>query len=79
LGKEIGSSKDYSEKTNEEIDNEIKRLINEAYAKAKKILEENKNILDKLAETLLEKETITGKELYDLVSLEKPDFKNKKR
>ncbi|MBI4228503.1 MAG: ATP-dependent metallopeptidase FtsH/Yme1/Tma family protein [Deltaproteobacteria bacterium] len=67
LGKEIARSKDYSEATALEIDNEIKRIVNESYRKAKTILEENIDLLHKLAEVLLDKEVVDGKELDDLV------------
>ena len=67
LGKEIARSKDYSEATALEIDNEIKRIVNESYGKAKTLLEENIDLLHKLAEVLLDKEVVDGKELDDLV------------
>jgi cell division protease FtsH len=67
LGKEIARSKDYSEATALEIDNEIKRIVNESYRKAKTLLEENLDLLHKLAEVLLDKEVVDGKELDDLV------------
>jgi cell division protease FtsH len=67
LGKEIARSKDYSEATALEIDNEIKRIVNESYIKAKSLLEENIDLLHKLAEVLLDKEVVDGKELDELV------------
>lgn len=67
LGKEIARSKDYSEATALEIDNEIKKIVNESYKKAKTLLEENIDLLHKLAEVLLDKEVVDGKELDDLV------------
>lgn len=67
LGKEIARSKDYSEATALEIDNEVKRIVNESYRKAKALLEENLDLLHKLAEVLLDKEVVDGKELDELV------------
>jgi cell division protease FtsH len=61
-------SQEYSEKTSREIDTEIKRIVDEAHARARKILAKKKNILDKVAQILLEKEVIKGEELKRLVS-----------
>ncbi|MGH7900624.1 MAG: ATP-dependent zinc metalloprotease FtsH, partial [Thermodesulfobacteriota bacterium] len=53
LGKEIARSKDYSEATAIEIDNEITIIVNDNYSKSKALLEENIEILHKIAEVLL--------------------------
>lgn len=73
LGREIQQHKDYSEETAKEIDKEISRLITDNYKRAKKILEENRDILHSLADLLLEKETVMGKELDDLICSMRPD------
>ncbi len=75
LGREIAQHRDYSENTAQKIDAEIARLVNRNYERAKKTLEENIDILHKLAEMLLEKETIMGKELDELILAMRPDFK----
>ena len=49
----------FSQKTAEAIDAEVKRLVDEGYARAKKMLEENRDKLELLANTLLDQETIT--------------------
>jgi len=49
------------------IDDEINKLINDAYQRSKDVLMENMDILHKLAEKLLEKETVMGKELDELI------------
>ena len=67
LGKEIVRSKDYSEATAVEIDNEIKNIVNDNYSKSKALLDGNTEILHKIAEVLLDKEVIDGKELEELV------------
>ncbi len=67
LGREIAKHKDYSEKTAEEIDEEVRRLVTEAYEGSKKLLQENVNLLDALAKRLLEKETIEGHEIDKLI------------
>jgi len=75
LGKEISKPKDYSEETAIEIDNEIKDIIKTNYSKTKALLEEHIELLHKLAELLLEKEVIDGKELDELVkSYQSKDF-----
>jgi cell division protease FtsH len=67
LGKEIARHKDYSEKTAEEIDSEVKRIVMEAYEAAKKLLSRNFDILDAFARTLLEKETMDASEIEEFL------------
>jgi cell division protease FtsH len=74
LGREIAQHRDYSEETAKKIDEEINNLVKKAYNRAKKVLEENLDILHSLAERLLEKETVLGKELDELISSMKPGF-----
>ncbi|MEI7579910.1 MAG: ATP-dependent zinc metalloprotease FtsH [bacterium] len=62
LGYNYEESKNYSESTAREIDEEVKRIIDECYAKAKKILEEHKPILDKIVAALLDKEVLDDKD-----------------
>ncbi|MGC8728530.1 MAG: ATP-dependent zinc metalloprotease FtsH [Elusimicrobiales bacterium] len=66
LGRDIVKQHNYSNETAKNIDDEIKRIVNDAYYKAKNILMENKLILDRIVEKLMEKETINGEEL-DLI------------
>ena len=68
LGKEISEDKNYSEYTAQEIDKEVTRFINEADQSAEKILTQKKNVLKKIAETLLEKETIEKEEFEKLLA-----------
>src|SRR5919198_1269440 len=68
LGREIGEQKNYSEKVAEAIDEEIRRLIDEAYAKAVRILEEKRTILDLLADELVRLETLEGEALEAIFS-----------
>jgi len=58
LGKEISQIKNYSEATAIAIDNEVRRIVTECYQKAKKLLEDNVELLHKLAQALLEEETL---------------------
>ena len=57
-----------SDKTAALLDEEVKRMLKEYYAKALKLLGENRDKLDRVAEYLIEKETITGKEFMELVN-----------
>jgi len=74
LGREISHPRDYSEETARKIDEEVTILIKTSYKHAKKILNENIDILHKLAELLLEKETVKGDELDDLIRSMRPDI-----
>ena len=73
LGREISQHRDYSEDTARKIDEEINSLIKKSYGRAKQILNENLDVLHKLAELLLEKETVMGKELDELIISMRPD------
>jgi cell division protease FtsH len=63
LGREIAEQRNYSEKVAEEIDEEVRRIIDHAYQAAKRILTENRGKLDQLARRLIEVETLEGEEL----------------
>jgi cell division protease FtsH len=62
LGREISEQRDYSEAVAEQIDAEVRRLVNEAYQHARQILMDYRDILDAVAEKLLEVETISREE-----------------
>ena len=72
LGREIAQHRDYSEATAQKIDEEINKLIKNAYERAKSVLKDNLDILHQLAERLLEKETVMGKELDELIHSLRP-------
>ncbi len=67
LGRDLVQYKYYSEETAKLIDEEIKKTLDKAYSKAKLILKENKQIMYKLVDVLLERETITGDELDKII------------
>jgi len=67
LGREVARSQAYSEETAKKIDEEVKRLVTEAYARAEKILSENRAKLELLVEHLLEAETMDGRDVEDLL------------
>ena len=73
------SSKDYSEETAKEIDEEVKRIINETYAKTKKILLQHKGKLKQLADLLLEKEVVEEGELKKILGKPLAEVKEPKR
>ncbi|GAB4325024.1 MAG: ATP-dependent zinc metalloprotease FtsH [Dehalococcoidia bacterium] len=68
LGREISETRDYSEKVAEEIDDEVRRIIDEAHERARALLREHRPTLDKLANVLLEVETIDGERLTALLN-----------
>lgn len=68
LGREIAQHRDFSEETAKAIDEEVRRIIEEAEARATKILKENQKSLKLLAETLLEYEVIDGEDIKRLLS-----------
>jgi cell division protease FtsH len=63
LGREIQQHQDYSEETAQVIDEEVKRIISECYERAKKILEDDIDILHAMAKALLERETLDREEI----------------
>jgi cell division protease FtsH len=70
LGRDImKTSKNYSEETARKIDEEVHRIIMESYTVAEKLIVENRDKLDLLAKTLLEKETLLAQEVYDLLGI----------
>jgi cell division protease FtsH len=70
IGKSLMRSKNVSEEVSAEIDKEIKRIIDECYAKAKGIVLGSKDNIELVVATLLEKETLSGDEFRTLIGLE---------
>ncbi|MCL5044763.1 MAG: ATP-dependent zinc metalloprotease FtsH [Deltaproteobacteria bacterium] len=67
LGRDLALHKDYSEHVAVEIDREVRRVIDEAYQKARAILAEHLTLLHAIAERLLEKEVVEGSEVAAMV------------
>src|SRR5207253_8138830 len=67
LGRDISRARDYSEATAEEIDHEVRKLLDDAYTTAKKALTAHRDTLDTIAKALLEFETLDGSQLKDIV------------
>ena len=68
LGRDIASDRDFSDETAAAIDEEVRNLVDQAYRRAKEVLTGNRHILDKLAEMLVEKETVDADELQDILA-----------
>lgn len=68
LGRDIAREKGYSEKTAEIIDEEVKNIIDDCLAKSQKVLKDNADKLSMLAENLIEREVLNGKEVDILLS-----------
>ncbi|MGD9933028.1 MAG: ATP-dependent zinc metalloprotease FtsH [Dehalococcoidia bacterium] len=73
LGREISETRDYSEKVAEEIDEEVRAIIEEAHERARRVLRERKALLDKVAGVLVEIETIEGDALTRLLNSDPND------
>ncbi len=67
LGREFAQRREISERTAQMVDDEVKRLVDEAYARATTILLENRELLDRIAAALLDRETIDREDLDHLV------------
>ena len=68
LARDVGHTRSYSEDTAQKIDREVKRLIDNAYNKAKSMLMERRTDLDLIAKALLEFETLDGNHIRDILS-----------
>jgi cell division protease FtsH len=67
LGRDISRSRDYSEATAQEIDREVRKLCDDAYEKAKRMLIENRAKLEAIARALLEYETLDGSQIREII------------
>ncbi|MBM7333148.1 MAG: ATP-dependent zinc metalloprotease FtsH [Alcanivorax sp.] len=72
LGKQMSQRKHVSEQTSEEIDREVRAIIDSCYSRAKTILEENRDKLDLMAEALMQYETIDAEQINDIMAGHKP-------
>ena len=67
LGRELAVNKNFSERTSERIDDEVKKIVLRNYGRTQEIIEKNKDKLVKIAEALLEKEVLTSEEINKIV------------
>ena len=72
LGREFGEYKNYSEKVAALIDKEVEKFIKNAQETARKILTKKRALLEKIAQRLIEKETIEKEEFEELIGIKKP-------
>lgn len=72
IGRDIGHTRNYSENTADQIDAEVKEILNFSYSEAKRLIKENINVLHASAKLLMEKEKITGDEFRELFKLNNP-------
>ena len=82
LGHSVTQKKNISESTAQEIDKEIRKIVDESYKKARSIIKKNINQLHKLAKGLLHYETLTGDEIKDVIKgkkIKKSNIKNTKK
>jgi cell division protease FtsH len=68
LGRDLGRTRNYSEEVAAEIDKEMRNIIDRAYHRAESLLKDNIDVLHRLAQELMEKETIDGKEFEAIVA-----------
>ncbi len=73
MGRDFGHQRDYSEQVAYEIDQEIKRIVDERYELAKRLLSENRDMLERISKELLEKETIDEKEFEQIMETVKSE------
>ena len=67
LGRDMAKGKDYSEDTAQKIDTEMMRITQESYERARKLIQDNRDKLELIAECLLEYETLDGKQVEEIV------------
>ncbi|MBW4607039.1 MAG: ATP-dependent zinc metalloprotease FtsH3 [Hassallia sp. WJT32-NPBG1] len=67
LGRDIMSERDFSEETAAAVDEEVRKLVDVAYLRAKDVLVSNRHILDLIAQMLVEKETVDADELQEIL------------
>ncbi len=80
LGREISQHRDYSELTAQKIDDEVRNIVNSAYEKASKLIKDNVDTLHTMAKALLEKETLDGKAIDEIMGIkEEPAPKKKEK
>ena len=79
LGHDLVQEKEFSEKTAIEIDSEVSRIIKESYAKAKSLIEENRDKLDLLAKKLEEVEVLEADQILELLNLKEEENEKSKK
>lgn len=70
LGEEISQRREYSETTAREVDQEVKKILDEAYGQANQILKDNREGMEKVVDALLEREELRGTEVMEMLGIE---------
>mgnify|MGYP003387266951 FL=1 len=68
LGKDMSSQKNFSDQTAKLIDQEVKTLVMDGYTRATDLLKNNRDVLEKMAQALLERETLDGQDIKDIIA-----------
>ena len=68
MGRNFGNTRDFSEEIAADIDKEVKKIVDKQYDLAMNLLSENKDMLEYIAKTLLDKETLDEKEFEELMN-----------
>jgi cell division protease FtsH len=68
LGREIAQHRDYSEQTAQKIDEEVRNIVTGAYDRTTKLIRDNLEVLHQMANALLEKETLEGKDIDNILA-----------
>ncbi len=79
LGRDYMNEKNFSDQVALEIDREVRRIIDECYNEAHRVLEENKELLENIAKHLREIETLTKEDIYEIVNTGKLEWWEKKK
>jgi cell division protease FtsH len=79
LGRDFNQMQDYSERTAQEIDEEVRRILNEAYVRAKSLLSDNIELLHVMAEQLLEKEVLDGAAIDEIMRVHREQREQQRR
>ena len=72
LGREIAQHRDYSELTAQKIDDEVKKIVTEAYNKSRQFIHDNLDTLHRMANALLEKETLNSRDIEEIMASASP-------
>jgi cell division protease FtsH len=69
LGEELGKAKEYSEATSQTVDKEVEAILKQAFDRASDILNQHRQALDRLAQTLLDREEVSGETVYAIAGV----------
>ncbi len=73
MGRDFGTTRDFSEEFAADLDREVKKIIDEQYEKAKQVLDENRDLLEAISKELLEKETLDNEDVTNIIAKIKGD------